>query len=279
MNPTARRGHHPPEVAGTVCWRANSAGSVRDLLIFGPGPSPFLSESWLRYVALSSVHVGGWGIMCRTSLAPVPELSAAKFQEHDSLGSTTDEITIVEFNLDGRVRETRSANLADLYERLRWAATGLAGRRLADPVVADSPESSGILTARLRASGATIAVEVAPAKASLDASRVSAAFPLLSPITFEALGDDNSTVWSASRHIADADITEREVEVSLSGSRDSAAKLPAVLMRWTGFFREGTQYIARLALPMLSLPAVSPTSSDFEMLLLATPAVDAIKKV
>lgn len=204
-------------VPTVVWWRQDADDRLLELLVVGPGP--ISGQAWPGTIAQPARKPGEWAVVNLPALDALPDGLV------EQLGATAgdDDVVVAE----------RDATLADeLYGSCVQAALTIVGRRLAEPVVAAEPFSSGVLLARSAPGGlAAAAIELAPAITSSEGPVVGV--PLLID-RIQQLGSGS-------------------VAISLGGA--PPATLPSVSILPPADLAESASPSLELAVPDLRLPA------------------------
>lgn len=203
-------------VPTVVWWRQDADDRLLELVVVGPGP--ISGQAWPGTIAQPARRPGEWAVVNLPALDALPDGLV------EQLGATAGDDDVV---------AERDATLADeLYDSCVQAALAIVGRRLAEPVVAAEPFSSGVLLARSAPGGlAAAAIELAPAIMSSEGPVVGV--PLLID-RIEQLGSGS-------------------VAISLGGA--APATLPSVSILLPADLAESTSHVLELAVPDLRLPA------------------------
>ena len=240
-------------VPTVVWWRQDADDRLLELLVVGPGP--ISGQAWPGTIAQPARRPGEWAVVNLPALDALPDGLV------EQLGATAGDDDVV---------AERDATLADeLYDSCVQAALAIVGRRLAEPVVAAEPFSSGVLLARSAPGGlAAAAIELAPAitgsegpvrrralprRARLRRPRPDRRLVLLRVRRFGGALGAGPVVGVPLLIDRIEQLGSGSVAISLGGA--APATLPSVSILLPADPAESTSHVLELAVPDLRLPA------------------------
>jgi hypothetical protein len=231
-----------------VAWWRQDGDALTELLVIAPGPAPRSAEAWPTHLAQSLSGPGEWAVLQHRGFAALDHDLAAQLEHPELPPAAADEsLEGLVVSLDGTVlREPAPAAPDALYERTRRQALQAVTRRIADPLVASDPASSGVVLARLRIVDGSVALDLAPGAPSLARIEIVTAEPGGAPEPVPGL------------ERSDADVDEDDVVVALPAG-GGPVRLPATTLRWPCLeVPAGMELAARVdvAVPELHLRAL-----------------------